>query len=755
MQIAFCIFKYFPHGGIPRDLMKLARECLARGHRVRVYAARWQAQRPEGIEVVEAPVRALSNHARYRLFADWVHEHVRHHPVDLLVGMNKMPGLDVYYAGDSCYEEKARTQRGVFYRLLPRYRHFARFERAVFDRGVGTEILTISDVQTPYFRKHYGTAPERFHPLPPGIDRDRRAPPDRAELRAAFRRELGFADDEQVLLFLGSGFIKKGLDRVLLAFHALPRPVYRKTWLLVVGHDNAEPFRRMARRLGVYERMRIFAGRDDVPRFLFGSDGLVLPAYDENAGMVILEAMVAGLPALVTKNCGYAHYLRDAGAGLVTEAPFDQERFNHQLLELLTSPERPRWQANGTALADDPDIYRLAEAAVDLLERFAARRRPLLAFQLFKYFPYGGLQRDFLRVARACLARGYRVRVYTLSWQGEVPEGLEVVTVPVEAWTNVSRYQRFARWVSADLGWRPARCLVGFNKLPDLDVYYAADPCFEEKARELRRPLYRWTRRYRLFSRFERAVFDPAAATRILLITPRQQPIFQRYYGTPDSRFRLLPPGVSPDRRRRNDHAEVRAEMRATFGIAADELLVLLIGSGFITKGLDRALKALAALPPPLVQRVKFFVVGEDNPGRFLNLAEELGISRRVVFFPGRDDVPRFLQGADLMLHPAYQESGGIVLLEAVIAGLPVIATDVCGFAPYILEADAGAVVPSPFRQEKLNELLADALADPAQRAAWSANGVAFGCRADIFGMPERAVDFIEERMNERALPAS
>ena len=109
-----------------------------------------------------------------------------------------------------------------------------------------------------------------------------------------------------------------------------------------------------------------------------------------------------------------------------------------------------------------------------------------------------------------------------------MPEGLEVVTVPVEAWTNVSRYQRFARWVSADLGWRPARCLVGFSKLPDLDVYYAADPCFEEKARELRRPLYRWTRRYRLFSRFERAVFDPAAATRILLITPRQQPIFQR-----------------------------------------------------------------------------------------------------------------------------------------------------------------------------------------------------------------------------------
>src|SRR6056297_1289100 len=110
MQIAFCIFKFFPHGGIPRDLMKIARECLARGHRVRIYAGRWQAPRPADIEVVEIPAKAWTNHARYERFAAEVQAHLRSHPADLVVGMNKMPGLDVYYAGDSCYEEKARTQ---------------------------------------------------------------------------------------------------------------------------------------------------------------------------------------------------------------------------------------------------------------------------------------------------------------------------------------------------------------------------------------------------------------------------------------------------------------------------------------------------------------------------------------------------------------------------------------------------------------------------------------------------------------------
>jgi UDP-glucose:(heptosyl)LPS alpha-1,3-glucosyltransferase len=761
MQIAFCIFKSFPHGGIPRDLMKIARVCRGRGHRVRIYAARWESEQPEDMELVMVPVRSFTNHERYERFAVWVRAHLRDHPADLVVGMNKMPGLDVYYAGDSCYEEKVSTQRNGFYRLLPRYRHFSRFERAVFDPGVPTRILTISETQVPDFRRHYGTPPERFHALPPGIDRDRRAPdgtsvagPEAADARTAFRAEQGVADDEQIVLFLGSGFIKKGLDRALLALQALPLARQRKTWLFVVGHDNAEPFRRMAKRLGVYRRVRFFGGRDDVPRFLAAADAMVLPAYDENAGMVILESMIAGLPALVTANCGYARYLRDAGAGLIAELPFDQQAFNAQLLELLTSPERPRWRANGLALAADENIYRLAEVAADHLERCAAERRPIIAFVLFKYFPYGGLQRDFLRVARACQARGYAVRVYTLGWQGEITEGFDVVEAPVTGVMNFSRYRRFARWVQRDLRWRPVACVVGFNKLPGLDVYYAADTCFEEKAREQRGFGYRYTRRYRHFSRFERAVFAPDAQTRVLLITARQKDSFQRFYGTPDERFTLLPPGVARDRQRGDDAAAVRAGLRCEFGIGEDDLLLLLVGSGFITKGLDRALTAVAALPPALRRRVRFFVVGQDSPRRFVDMAQSLGIGDQIVFLSGRDDVPRFLQGADLMLHPAYMESGGIVLLEAAIAGLPVVTTAACGFAPYIEEARAGVVIGAPFDQERLNAALRGALEDPEQRRAWSEAGVAFGRSADIYGMAERAAAIIEECARARSVSA-
>ena len=374
MLIGFAIYKFFPFGGIQRDLLKIANECLERGHRVRVYTGEWQGPVPEAYDLQLLEVHALGNHRRYARFHQQMTAHLHNHPVDLLVGMNKMPGLDVYYAGDTCYQEKALTQRGWWYRLAPRYRHFAAAERSVFAAESDTRILTISDVEKPVFQRHYQTPDERFFLLPPGIEADRIAPPDRAEIRHALRAEFGISEEQLLLLFVGSGFRKKGLDRVLQAIPALPETLRQRLRLFVIGSDKAVPFQRQARRLGLEQCVRFFPGRDDVPRFLFASDALVLPAYDEAAGMIILEAAFAGLPALVSANCGYAHYLQSMDAGLVIPQPFSQSGFNAQLQEILTSPRRKQWQTAGLAAASKPEFFQLAQRAVDYLEQFAIEK---------------------------------------------------------------------------------------------------------------------------------------------------------------------------------------------------------------------------------------------------------------------------------------------------------------------------------------------------------------------------------------------
>ena len=371
-----------------------------------------------------------------------------------------------------------------------------------------------------------------------------------------------------------------------------------------------------------------------------------------------------------------------------------------------------------------------------------------LAFCLYKYFPFGGLQRDFLRIALACQSRGHAIRVYTLEWRGEVPEGFEVVHVPVKALTNARRYAKFSAWVGHDLASRPAERVIGFNKMPGLDVYFAADPCFEDKARTLRNPLYRFSARYRHFAAYEKAVFDPASRTEILMISSLQQPLFVRHYATPEQRFHLLPPGISPDRRAPANAAEIRAGFRAEFGLAENDLLLVQIGSGFKTKGLDRSLQALASLPPALRARTRLIAIGDDDPRHFQAQARALGLADRVSILRGRSDIPRFLLGADLLVHPAYNENTGTVLLEAVVAGLPVLTSAVCGYAHYIADADAGRLIEEPFVQATMDSLLCAMLGDETARASWRRNALAFAESADIYSNAERAADVI---LQERA----
>lgn len=83
-------------------------------------------------------------------------------------------------------------------------------------------------------------------------------------------------------------------------------------------------------------------------------------------------------------------------------------------------------------------------------------------------------------------------------------------------------------------------------------------------------------------------------------------------------------------------------------------------------------------------------------------------------FLGGRADTPRFYATADFLLHPAYSESAGKVLLEALTHGLPVLTTDTCGYAPHILDAQAGHVITSPFSQDILNKELATFIRDEA-----------------------------------------
>jgi UDP-glucose:(heptosyl)LPS alpha-1,3-glucosyltransferase len=294
---------------------------------------------------------------------------------DRVIGFNKMPYLDLYYAADVCYLARAaQSQCGFFYRLLPRYRQWAALEKAVFARGKATKVLLLAPQQQQEFVSYYQTETERFHLLPPGIAKDRIAPANATDIRARVRRMYQMSDDDIFLLMVGSGFKTKGLDRAMRGLAALPDVLKRRSHLFVVGQDSPRSFIKLAQRLDIAHQLHFLGGRSDVPDFLLAADLLLHPAYHENTGTVLLEAIASGLPVLTVDSCGYAHYVSEAKAGRVLSSPFQQAEFNEELQKMILSEERIGWQQNGLSFAKQADIYSLPDKAADVIDYIGQKR---------------------------------------------------------------------------------------------------------------------------------------------------------------------------------------------------------------------------------------------------------------------------------------------------------------------------------------------------------------------------------------------
>src|SRR3990167_30234 len=367
-----------------------------------------------------------------------------------------------------------------------------------------------------------------------------------------------------------------------------------------------------------------------------------------------------------------------------------------------------------------------------------------LAFCLFHYFPYGGLQRDFLRIAKLAEQRGHEVHVYTARWEGETEPAFHLHLIEPRGWQNHTRCVSFAKQLSSLLKEQSCDLVVGFNKLPGLDLYYAADVCYQSRAKERHGYWYQLLPRYRHMVALERAVFAAEKPTHILLIASNQETHYRQCYQTEPSRFHLLPPGIAKDRMAPSNAADIRSQVRVGHNVLNDQHVMLMVGSGFKTKGLDRAIKSLAALPIALRQQTVLWVLGQDHSRCFVRLAEQCGVAGQVKFLGGRPNVLDYLLAADVLVHPAYHENTGTVLLEALAAGLPVLTVDVCGYAHYVTEANAGKVLSSPFHQENLTEALASML-QSSEPIHWRENALAFARQADIYSLPEKAMAFIEK----------
>ena len=224
-----------------------------------------------------------------------------------------------------------------------------------------------------------------------------------------------------------------------------------------------------------------------------------------------------------------------------------------------------------------------------------------------------------------------------------------------------------------------------------------------------------------------------AASDRLVANTPTEAGELIDLYDADAARVAVVEPGVDLDRFRPpmvGREADSRAAARRRFGLPADGHVVAFVGRIQPLKAPDVLLHAAARLrevDPATAAGLTIVVVG-GNSGSGLDLiaiAESLGLTAHVRLLPPQDgpalvDVYR---AADVVAVPSYNESFGLVALEAQACGTPVVAASVGGLVTAVRDGVSGVLVDGHHADEWAT-VLGDLLTQPRRRAALSAGAV-------------------------------
>jgi glycosyltransferase involved in cell wall biosynthesis len=192
--------------------------------------------------------------------------------------------------------------------------------------------------------------------------------------------------------------------------------------------------------------------------------------------------------------------------------------------------------------------------------------------------------------------------------------------------------------------------------------------------------------------------------------------------------------------------AASRVEVRAELGLRDGDFAFGNVGRLADQKGQQYAIEALARIRGRH-PRASLWIVGEGELRDSLTaLAQQHGVSDAVHFLGQRMDVHRLLGGFDAYVHPALFEGLGIAVLEAMAAGLPVVASSVDAIPEYVHDGDTGLLVP-PRTVEPLASAMARLLDEPALATRLGAAGRAIVEREHDIRAAVRAYEALYERL--------
>ena len=350
MKLAIARQRYNPFGGAER-FVEGALNVLGQSGEVDVtlLTRAWDEAAPisgsRHVEIVNPAYRALpfGRVNRDRSFAQAVGQIIRENRFDLVQAHERIPGCHIFRAGDGIHAAWLRHRQvdqpaliNWWQKLDPYHAYTVEAERAMFMHGNLRAVICNSKMVADEIRAEYGVAAEKLHTIYNGVDLLKFSRENVVKSREITRSQFAIPDEVPLILYVGSGYQRKGVTPLL---KAMAQPELRATgaWLAVVGADkHLDRYHKLAESLNVADRV-VFAGaQKGVAAWYGAADVFALPTQYDPCPNAALEALACGLPTLTSPTCGVAELIASPLAGAVV-SPQDTPAMAQELVRLLAA----------------------------------------------------------------------------------------------------------------------------------------------------------------------------------------------------------------------------------------------------------------------------------------------------------------------------------------------------------------------------------------------------------------------------------
>ena len=376
MKIALVHKRLELRGGTERVLYRTAEGLRDRGHEVHLFCGRFLIPPPEGVFAHRVPCIAWPRTARLLSFAVLSPKIIARFSWDAVMSFDRITRQDVFRSGGGPHrlfiQKMAQDQgrwKALWYRISPYHRSVLMIERWQMSAAGSRKIIAVCRQVKREIVDTYRVPDAKVVVIHNGVDHERFHPRRRWKEGSEIRDELGIPADRPVVLFVGTGFRRKGLDRLLRLWndHEL-----EGVCLLVVGNDSRlSSYRSRCKRKEI-----VFVGtQPHVEKYYAAANLFVLPSIQEAFGNVVLEALASGLPVITVAGVGPTDKMEGELKEGILADPDDPIELKRKILRFLDPARWSSLSQQARQLAETFSWQRYLDEVENCLGNILARRR--------------------------------------------------------------------------------------------------------------------------------------------------------------------------------------------------------------------------------------------------------------------------------------------------------------------------------------------------------------------------------------------